>query len=286
MDNKNPNPLHSPHIQALRQLMQKGYGGRIEDVLELLEEESETDPGKIKEMNEEWNSILYASKSIDHLMISTFDFFPQVHKTSPEAQAILSVMLRTQEQATGLVEVKKSVYAKVLGWGSKRAGHIDDCLQELKDVKAILPIYEPPEGTKKKPGIYQINPQFSKIGKGFKVSAINPGASGEYTQYPHKVTLLINGQKKELTCGSLQKIIKTDSTTAQKKRANAGLVDPQSEPLAGSEPQDDSNRPAKKNQDFYTSNMQNTENLLTQTEEDFFSIPLSQKGENNACKDV
>ena len=153
MDNKNPNPLHSPHIQALRQLMQKGYGGRIEDILELLEEESETDPGKIKEMNEEWNSILYASKSINHLMMSTFDYFPQVHKTSPEAQAILSVMLRTQEQATGLVEVKKGVYAKVLGWGSKRAGHIDDCLQELKDVKAILPIYEPPEGTKKKPGI-------------------------------------------------------------------------------------------------------------------------------------
>ena len=133
-NNKNPNPLHSPHIQALRQLMQKGYGGRIEDVLELLEEESETDPGKIKEMNEEWNSILYASKSIDHLMISTFDYFPQVHKTSPEAQAILSVMLRTQEQATGLVEVKKGVYTQVLGWGSKRAGHINDCLQELKDV--------------------------------------------------------------------------------------------------------------------------------------------------------
>lgn len=216
MDNKNPNPLHSPHIQALRQLMQKGYGGRIEDILELLEEESETDPGKIKEMNEEWNSILYASKSINHLMMSTFDYFPQVHKTSPEAQAILSVMLRTQEQATGLVEVKKGVYAKVLGWGSKRAGHIDDCLQELKDVKAILPIYEPPEGTKKKPGIYQINPQFSKIGKGFKVSAINPSASGEYTQYPHKVTLLVNGQKKELICGSLQKIIKTDSA-AQKR---------------------------------------------------------------------
>ena len=218
-------------------------------------------------------------------MISTFVYFPQVHKTSPEAQAILSVMLRTQEQATGLVEVKKGVYTQVLGWGSKRAGHINDCLQELKDVKAILPIYEPPEGTKKKPGIYRINPQFSKIGKGFKVSAINPGTSGEYTQYPHKVTLLVNGQKKELICGSLQKIIKTDSA-AQKKRANAGLVDPQSEPLAGSEPQDDSNRPAKKNQDFYTSNMQNTENLLTQTEEDFFSIPLSQKGENNTCKDV
>lgn len=56
-------------------------------------------------------------------------------------------MIRTQEQATGLVELQKGIYAKVLGWGSKRAARIKDYLQELKDIKIISAIYEPPKGS-------------------------------------------------------------------------------------------------------------------------------------------
>lgn len=267
--NKTQNPLHSPHIQALRQLIKHGYTGDIEDILEELEEDSFSNPEEIKSMNEEWNAILYSSKSIDHLMLSTFNYFPQIHKVSPEAQSILFIMVRTQEQATGLVEVPKTIYAKVLGWGSKRAGHIDNCLKELKEINAILPIYEPPKGSKKS-GIYQINPNFSKIGKGFQVSPINKKTAGEYVQYPDNVTILINGNKKELRCGSIRKIIDTDQ---DKKRASAGLADSKSKPHTGSEPQDNSTRDTRKNQ--VNNNMPNTESLLTPEEELMFSGTLS-----------
>lgn len=268
--NKNQNPLHSPHIQALRQLIKRGYTGDIEDILEELEEDSISNPEEIKSMNEEWNAILYSSKSIDHLMLSTFNYFPQIHKVSPEAQSILFIMVRTQEQATGLVEVPKTIYAKVLGWGSKRAGHIDDCLKELKEIKAILPIYEPPKGSKK-PGIYQINSNFSKIGKGFQVNPINKKTAGEYVQYSDNVTILINGHKKELRCGSIRKIIDTDQ---DKKRASAGLADPKSKPHTGSELQDNSTRDTRKNQ--VNNNMLKNSNLLTPEEELMFSGTLQE----------
>lgn len=269
--NKIQNPLHMPHIQAIKQLIKHGYSGDIEDILELLEEESNTDPERIKKMNDEWNAQLYSSKSIDHLMMSTFDYFPQVHKASPEAQAVLSLMVRTQEQATGLVEVQRGTYAKVLGWGSKRAGRIKDCLQELKDINAISAIYEP-KGGSTKPGIYQINAKFSKIGKGFKVSPVNPKTSGEYSQYSHTVSLLINGQKKDFKCGSIQKIVNTADD--KKKRASAGLANSQSEPHTGSEPQDDSNPNNGKNQDSVI-NMQKNESVLTPEEEELFSGQMS-----------
>lgn len=263
MANKNQNPLHMPHIQILRLLIKHGYSGDIEDVLELLEEESKTDRGHIQKLIDEWNGQLYSSKSIDHLLMSIFNYFPQVHKASPEAQAILLLMLRTQEQATGLVEVQKGVYAKVLGWGSKRAGRIKECLQELENINAISAIYEPQDGSTK-PGIYKINQRFSKIGKGFKVGSIDTKTAGEYTQYTHTVSLLINGQKHDFRCGSLQRIVDTDD----KKRASADQNTDSVELSHGSATQHDFNRQHGKNQDSVI-NMQNN-NALTPDEESLF----------------
>lgn len=202
------NPLHSPHLQAAIQLRKNGYTGDIEDIADQLEEESVSNPEKIKKMNDEWNATLYASKSIDHLMLSVLEYCPAIHKTSPEAQAILLLMIRTQEQATGLVELQKGTYAKVLGWGSKRAARIKDYLQELKDIKIISAIYEPPKGSSK-PGIYKINHKFSKIGKGFKVGLI--GKQGEFVRHTSTVTMIIDGKRQDLKCGSIQKIIVVDN---------------------------------------------------------------------------
>lgn len=216
-NNDNKNPLHSPHMQALKQLLQHGYDGTLEDVLEQLEEESTSAPSLINKMTEEWNAIRYASKSINHLMLSIFNYYPQIHRASPEAQAVLLLMLRTQEQATGLVEVPKGIYARVLQWGSKRAGRISDCLTELQTMQVISPIYEPPDGSRQ-PGIYQINPKFSKIGKRFQVQPIDTKTAGDYIQFPHTVTIAINGARRTLRCGSIHQVIRAD----KKKSASAG----------------------------------------------------------------
>lgn len=277
MNDKYMNPLHSPHLQAAIQLRRNGYTGDIEDIADQLEEESVSNPEKIKKMNDEWNATLYASKSIDHLMLSVLEYCPAIHKTSPEAQAILLLMIRTQEQATGLVELQKGIYAKVLGWGSKRAARIKDYLQELKDIKIIAAIYEPPKGSSK-PGIYKINHKFSKIGKGFKVGLI--GKTGEYVRHTSTVTMIINGKRQDLKCGSIQKIIVVDND--KKNDVSAGHTDTTTEPYTGSALQDDSNRKGRKNQVSDTVNMQNNCDILTPEENNLFSGTLAGGTKNEA----
>lgn len=266
MSNNDRNPLHSPHIQALRQLLQHGYDGTLEDVLEQLEEDSTSAPNLIKKMTEEWNAIRYASKSIDHLMLSTFNYYPQIHRASPEAQAVLLLMLRTQEQATGLVEVPKGIYAKVLQWGSKRAGRISDCLAELQTMQVISPVYEPPDGSRQ-PGIYQINHRFSKIGKGFQVQPIDTKNAGEYVQFPHTVTITINGTRKTLKCGSIHQVIQADK---EKKGVSAGHTDTTQDTHSPTT-QDHHTQPNTKNQEksSHAFNMQNS--ALTAEEAALFS---------------
>lgn len=278
MSNNDRNPLHSPHIQALRQLLQHGYDGTLEDILEQLEEESTSAPNLIKKMTEEWNAIRYASKSIDHLMLSTFDYYPQIHRASPEAQAVLLLMLRTQEQATGLVEVPKGVYAKVLQWGSKRAGRISDCLTELQTMQVISPVYEPPDGSRQ-PGIYQINPKFSKIGKGFQVQPIDTKTAGDYIQFPHTVTIAINGVRRTLKCGSIHQVIRAD----KKKSASAGHTGTSEQSTQGGSTinQDNDKQSTTKNQEksSYTFNMQNG---MTAEEAKLFSPEGDEQPENPA----
>lgn len=252
---KDKNPLHSPHIQALRQLIKHGYNGDIEDILQDLEETSVDHPEEIKNMNEEWNSILYPSKSISYLMMSTFNYFPQLHKISPEAQSLLLLMVRTQEQASGLVEIPKGIYADVLGWGNKKARHINDYLGELKQAGAILTVYEPPKGSKNK-AIYQINQKFSKVGKGFQVAQINTDVC-DYVQYSDSVTISTNGQKQEFKCGSIRKVIISDKDKKKSQRCNA---DPQHESLS------DSNNQVHDNMKL--NDIQ--ENLFTEQEIDMF----------------
>lgn len=272
MNDKYMNPLHSPHLQAAIQLRRNGYTGDIEDIADQLEEESVSNPEKIKKMNDEWNATLYASKSIDHLMLSVLEYCPAIHKTSPEAQAILLLMIRTQEQATGLVELQKGIYAKVLGWGSKRAARIKDYLQELKDIKIISAIYEPPKGSSK-PGIYKINHKFSKIGKGFKVGLI--GKTGEYVRHTSTVTMIINGKRQDLKCGSIQKIIVVDND--KKNDVSAGHTDTEQDTTSPTY-QNHYNQGESENSTPFINNMQKNSDLLTPEENAMFSGTLNKTG--------
>ena len=68
---------------------------------------------------------------------------------------------------------------------------------------------------------------------------------------------------------------RTALDNSTKKRASADQNTDSTEPHTGSEPQDNSNPPQQKNQDSYTDNMQNLEEILSEFEEEMFSGKLS-----------
>lgn len=284
-DKKDLNPLHLAQLQALNMLIKKGYSGDIEDIRNQLIEESYSEPEKIKQMVAEWNAMRYPKEAITHLLLSVYRYFPQVHKARPEAQAILLLMMRIQPQNTGYIAVVKGAFAKVLGWGSKRAGKIQEYLDELTEIGAITPIYKAPDGSKK-PGIYKINDGFSKIGQGFKASHINQKKdAGNYTQSTTTITLLKDTGREEYYCGTLVKTADMRKTTRDKKRASADQNTDSSESHSDSEPQEHSNQVEPKNQDISSSadNMQKISEILTPEEELMFSGTL--KGENHNADD-
>lgn len=284
-DRKDLNPLHLAQLQALNMLIKKGYSGDIEDIRNQLIEESYSEPEKIKQMVAEWNAMKYPKEAITHLLLSVYRYFPQVHKARPEAQAILLLMMRIQPQNTGYVAVVKGAFAKVLGWGSKRAGKIQEYLDELTEIGAITPIYKAPDGSKK-PGIYKINDGFSKIGQGFKASHINQKKdAGNYTQSTTTITLLKDTGREEYYCGTLVKTADMRKATRDKKRASADQNTDSSESHSDSEPQEHSNQVEPKNQDISSSadNMQKISEILTPEEELMFSGTL--KGENHNADD-
>lgn len=284
-DRKDLNPMHLAQLQALNMLIKKGYSGDIEDIRNQLIEESYSEPEKIKQMVAEWNAMKYPKEAITHLLLSVYRYFPQVHKARPEAQAILLLMMRIQPQNTGYVAVVKGAFAKVLGWGSKRAGKIQEYLDELTEIGAITPIYKAPDGSKK-PGIYKINDGFSKIGQGFKASHINQKKdAGNYTQSTTTITLLKDTGREEYYCGTLVKTADMRKATRDKKRASADQNTDSSESHSDSEPQEHSNQVEPKNQDISSSadNMQKISEILTPEEELMFSGTL--KGENHNADD-
>lgn len=284
-DKRDPNPLHLAQLQALNMLIKKGYSGDIEDIRNQLIEESYSEPEKIKQMVAEWNAMRYPKEAITHLLLSVYEYFPQVHKARPEAQAILLLMMRIQPQNTGYIAVVKGAFAKVLGWGSKRAGKIQEYLDELTEIGAITPIYKAPDGSKK-PGVYKINDGFSKIGQGFKASHIKQKEdAGDYTQSTITITLLKDTGREEYYCGTLVKTADMRKTTRDKKRASADQNTDSSESHSDSEPQEHSNQVEPKNQDISSSadNIQKMSEFLTADEEEMFSGTW--KGENHNAND-
>lgn len=270
MNPKETNPLHMPHLQAIEMLIKAGYSGDINDIRNQLIRESISDPAKIKNLIAQWNALRYPNDCISYLLASVYELCPQIHKTHPEAQAILLLMLRIQAQNSGCVAVVKGDFAKAMNWGSKKAGRISERLDELEETGAIIPIYKAPEGSTK-PSIYRINPALSKIGQGFHAEQIKPSQDPEiYSRSAKTIQVLTDKEKKDYYCGILVKIV----DTRKKKEPVPTKTLTQSEPHTGSEPQDHLTRPEKKNQDIYTDNMQNAENLLTPEENEMFSGTL------------
>ena len=147
-------------------------------------------------------------------------------------------------------------------------------------MQVISPIYEPPDGSRQ-PGIYQINPKFSKIGKGFQVQPIDTRNAGNYVQFPHIVTITINGTRKTLRCGSIHQVI-----AGEKKGASAGHTDTTQDTNSPTT-QDHHTQPNAENQEKVDArhsapafNMQN--NALTAEEAKLFSQDEDEQPENPA----
>lgn len=225
------NETASAHLQALIDLRDCGFGAiKIEDAINLLtidqnqtEEEQEKTRQILEYLQELWNRHQYPDTVIKLLLLSIYDYAPAIHDCSLEAQCLFFLMLRVQWQNTGYVAVKKKAFGQRLGFNRhKIESKMHMFLQELEDIKAIKAIYIPPKGSDK-PAVYQINPDISKIGKGFKPTRITLKGRQKDRFKRTKIEIAI-GQEQTLICGTLDTIEenkKGDATNTAKTKSKA-----------------------------------------------------------------
>lgn len=207
------NETASAHLQALIDLRDCGFGAiKIEDAIKLLtidqnqtEEEQEKTREILEHLQELWNRHQYPDTVIKLLLLSIYDYAPAIHDCSLEAQCLFFLMLRVQWQNTGYVAVKKKAFGQRLGFNRhKIESKMHMFLQELEDIKAIKAIYIPPRGSDK-PAVYQINPDISKIGKGFTPTRVTLKGRKKDKFKRTKIEVAI-GQEQTLICGTLDTI--------------------------------------------------------------------------------
>lgn len=228
------NETASAHLQALIDLRDCGFGKvLIEDAINLLtidqnqtEEEQEKTRQILEYLQELWNRHQYPDTVIKLLLLSIYDYAPAIHDCSLEAQCLFFLMLRVQWQNTGYVAVKKKAFGQRLGFNRhKIESKMHMFLQELEDIKAIKAIYIPPRGSDK-PAVYQINPDISKIGRGFKPTRITLKGRKKDRFKRTKIEVAI-GQEQTLICGTLDTIEEnkkgdaTNTATKQTRQATA-----------------------------------------------------------------
>lgn len=207
------NETASAHLQALIDLRDCGFGAiKIEDAIKLLtidqnqtEEEQEKTREILEHLQELWNRHQYPDTVIKLLLLSIYDYAPAIHDCSLEAQCLFFLMLRVQWQNTGYVAVKKKAFGQRLGFNRhKIESKMHIFLQELEDIKAIKAIYIPPRGSDK-PAVYQINPDISKIGRGFKPARVTLKGRKKDSFKRTKIEVAIS-REQTLICGTLDTI--------------------------------------------------------------------------------
>lgn len=227
MSNPN-NETASAHLQALIDLEDCGLGDltiseakkRLQIDKDQTEEEQAMARKILQTLQDLWNRHQFPDTSIKLLLLSIYDLAPAVHSCSLEAQCLLFLMLRVQWQNTGYVAVRKKVFGQRLGFSrNKIESKMPMYLQELEDIKAIKAIYIPPKGSDK-PCVYQINPDISKIGRGFKPQRI----SSQKDAYRRTKMDVAISQEQVLTCGTLDTIEenkKGSATNTAKKTSHS-----------------------------------------------------------------
>jgi len=227
------NETASAHLQALIDLDDCGFGEfLIKDAIKLLtidqnqtEEEQEKTKEILEYLQDLWNRHQYPDTVIKLLLLSIYDYAPAIHDCTLEAQCLLFLMIRVQWQNTGYVAVRKKLFGQRLGFSkNKIESKMQTYLQELEDIKAIKLIYMPPKGSDK-PTIYQINPDISKIGKGFQPTKLTP-TKGKKDKFKRTKIEIAISREQTLICGTLDTIEENKkgsatNTTQTKKTTKA-----------------------------------------------------------------
>ena len=207
------NETSSAHLQALIDLRDCGFGAiTIEDAIKLLtidqnatEDEQDKTRKILQSLQDLWNRHQYPDTVIKLLLLSIYDYAPAIHDCTLEAQALFLLMLRVQWQNSGYVAVKKKIFGQRIGLSrNKVESKMQTYLQELANARAIKLIYTPPKGSDK-PTICQINPDISKIGRGFKPTRITTKGKKKDKFKRTKIEVAI-GQEQTLICGTLDTI--------------------------------------------------------------------------------
>lgn len=265
------NPLHSAHLQALYDLIASGFSKdiSIETAIQLLVQDGYSEHSPItKKLNGLWCSHMYNNKSITYTQLSIYDYCPDLHNVSPEAQSLFLLMIRLQDQESGYVAVKKAMFAQALHFGEKRSRHMQEYLNELCSINVITTVTEQRRGSKL-PQVYKINLHLSKIGKSFRPLPICSNKSAfcrSLEQIPYRGT---DGTVKKILAGTLAEVAETDKENGDAK----GTADADSPEHDQSPASDDSiNYNNNKNNNTNINNMQNNtiDSALTQEEEKLF----------------
>ena len=249
---KNINPANLAQLQALYDLLQSGFkeDTTLQDAIKILVQDGQANKEITNTLQDAWNRHQYPDKSIKFIQVSTYTHCPQLHEISTEAQALFFLMLRVQHKLDGYVAVKKAIFAKALNFGSKRARHMQEYLNELLAIKVISKVHEAPQGSTA-PSIYRINNKFAKIGRGFRPQVIkSDDFTLKYNETYEKITVETAAEgRKEYICGSLEDAL----NLKKKKRASAANTDsnPQEPITQGSSTQDNDNQELSQNQDIF-----------------------------------
>lgn len=214
----NNNPLNLPQLQGLLDIKGR-LGGNltIDDAIELLQEDADTDGCISSELQQDWDKHRYPDKRLKFAPITLYDLAPEIHTVSAEAQSLLLLMIRLQAQKTGYVAIKKGFFIDVLHLGDKKARQFNRYIQELTDIYAIRPVHIPPRGSRA-PAIYQINSGLSRIGD-FQPKdklarcaekIIPPLKKSQYSRTTEIITIRTETGDIQVICGTLEAIIDKD----------------------------------------------------------------------------
>lgn len=282
-----PNPFNSSCLQALLdiQTAMERLGMGLTDIRDIITDFKEKD-SELRETADQINHAHeYPDKSIGFFQSARYDKIQEFYELPRAEQILFVLMCSIQDPRTGLVTVRKGVFADALHYTDTERKNMQRYLDDLTVKGFLRCIYRQ---TNKKPGEYKVNQGVAWIGKQEKkeLSRIDiPKFKAKY-MIGKDTVILADGTK--MDSGTLKLIfddVKETEQTEERKRASADQNTDSAESHSDSEPQEHCNQETSENQDISSSadNMQKISEILTPEEELMFSGTL--KGENHNADD-
>lgn len=273
-----PNPFNSSCLQALLdiQTAMERLGMGLTDIRDIIADFKEKD-SELRDTADQINHAHeYPDKSIGFFQSARYDKIQEFYELPRAEQILFVLMCSIQDPRTGLVTVRKGVFADALHYTDTERKNMQKYLDDLTVKGFLRCIYRQ---TNKKPGEYKVNQGVAWIGKQEKkeLSRIDiPKFEAKY-MIGKDTVILPDGTK--MDSGTLKLIfddVKETEQTEERKRASADQNTDSSESHSDSEPQEHCNQEILENQDISSSadNMQKISEILTPEEELMFSGTL------------